>query len=123
MHTASETRRVRLELLITHHGSVANLNTALGWARTDPKLAQIRNANARPGRDKPYQMGDAMAREIETRLGLPLGLMDTYPTRAERLGGTDPMAKAMSVMEKMPEYQWPRVLQMLDIFAQPDSQQ
>ena len=79
MQTVSETRRNRLEALITKHGSVAELNTALGWSRTDPKLAQIRNANIRKGRAKPHQMGDAMAREIEEKLALQLGWMDTPP--------------------------------------------
>ena len=120
MQTASETRRARLEMLIKKHGSVAALNTALEWARTDPKLAQIRNANPRPGRDKPYQMGDAMARELEAKLGLEHGWMDTPPSYAELHDGSDPMAKAMAVMEHMPDYQWPKVLQMLDIFAQPE---
>ena len=121
MQTASETRRLRLELLIKKYGSAAELNTALGWARTDPKLAQIRNANPRPGRAKPYQMGDAMARQIETLLGLEHGLMDTPPSYAELNGEADPMAQAMAVMEHMPAYQWPKVLQLLDIFAQPDA--
>jgi hypothetical protein len=30
------------------------------------------------------------------------------------------MTQAMAVMENMPDYQWPKVLQMLDIFAQPE---
>ncbi len=83
MQTVSETRRNRLEMLIAKYGSVAELNTALGWVRTDPKLAQIRNANVRKGRAKPHQMGDAMAREIEERLVLPVGWMDTPPNSHE----------------------------------------
>lgn len=83
MQTSSEIRRTRLEMLIKKHVSVAELNTALNWPRTDPKLAQIRNANTRAGRAKPYQMGDAMAREIEDILGLEHGWMDTPPTYAE----------------------------------------
>ena len=66
-------------------------------------------------------MGDAMARDIEARLNLAHGWMDTAPSFAEVYGETDHRAKAMAVMEHMPEYQWPKVLQMLDIFAQPES--
>lgn len=56
------------------------MNVALGWSRTDPKLSQIKNANKRPGRGEAiYQMGDAMAREIEEKLGLARGWMDNLP--------------------------------------------
>lgn len=77
MQTVAETRRGRLEELIRRHGSIALLNEALHWPRTDPKITQIRNANLRSGRNKPYQMGDAMARQIEQALGLSRGWMDT----------------------------------------------
>lgn len=76
MKTVAETRRERLEELIRRHGSIAVLNEALQWPRTDPKLTQIRNANARTGRATGYQMGDAMARQIELTLGLSRGWMD-----------------------------------------------
>ena len=121
MQTASETRRARLEMLIKRFQTAAALNTALGWARTDPKLAQIRNANTRPGREKPYQMGDAMAREIEEKLGLERGWMDTPPTYAEMGGGPDQRALAMSVFESLPEDQWATALRLLDALAQPAS--
>lgn len=118
MLTSTEIRRERLQRLIDAHGSIAALNVALGWARTDPKLAQIRNANPRPGRDKPYQMGDAMAREIEEKLGLERGLMDTPITYAE-LHPDDRIAHAMRVMEAMPEWQRDQALKILDTLAQP----
>ncbi len=119
MHTSAETRRLRLEMLVKAHGSTAALNTALGWTRTDPKLAQIRNANIRPGRDKPYQMGDAMAREIETKLKLEHGWMDTPPSYAELHGESDPRAKAMQLMEDLPKDQWDTALRLLDALAKP----
>lgn len=119
MHTSAETRRIRLEMLIKRHGSVAALNTALAWARTDPKLAQIRNANTRPGRDKPYQMGDAMARELEKILHLEHGWMDTPPTHAELHGENDPRAKALAIIENLPADQWGVALRLLHALAQP----
>jgi hypothetical protein len=81
MQTVGETRRARLEELITSHGGlIANLNEALGYERNDTRLARIRNANVRTDRPgKIYQMGDAQAREIEERLGLERGWMDTPP--------------------------------------------
>ena len=119
MLTSSETRRVRLEMLIKQHGSAAALNTALGWSRTDPKLAQIRNANPRPGRDKPYQMGDAMARDIEETLNLERGWMDTPPTYAELHGEHDPRVQLMQAMEHLPPDQWPTALRLIDALAKP----
>lgn len=119
MQTVAETRVTRLEMLIKQHGSVAALNTALGWVRTDPKLAQIRNSNTRPGRKKPYQMGNGMARELEDTLGLERGWMDTPPSYAELHGEQDPRAQVMSLMESMPPDQWPTVLRLIDAFAQP----
>lgn len=119
MYTASETRRIRLEQLIKKFGSAAALNTALGWVRTDPKLAQIRNANPRPGRGKPYQMGDAMAREIEETLHLERGWMDTPPTLSEQFGHDDQRAMAMAVFEKLPKEDWGVALRLLDALTKP----
>lgn len=119
MQTASETRKTRLILLIKRFGSVAALNEALSWPRTDPKLTQIRNGHMRAGRDKPYQMGDAMAREIEEKLSLETGWMDTPPSYAELQGDDDPRAKVMLLMESMPPDQWPTAVRLLDALAQP----
>ena len=119
MQIVSETRRVRLEMLIKKHSSVAELNTALGWVRTDPKIAQIRNANIRSGRAKPHQMGDAMAREIEEKLSLGLGWMDTPPTYVELHGDQDPRTKVMLLMEAMPPDQWSTAVRLLGALAQP----
>lgn len=81
MQTVGETRRARLEELIQAHGGlIANLNEALGYERNDTRLARIRNANSRSDRPgKIFQMGDAQAREIEDRLALERGWMDTPP--------------------------------------------
>ncbi|MFZ2309619.1 MAG: hypothetical protein WAW73_09390 [Rhodoferax sp.] len=119
MQPVSETRKVRLEMLIKSHGSIAALNEAIGWVRTDPKLAQIRNGNVRSGRSKPHQMGDAMAREIETTLSLGLGWMDTPPSYAELHGEEDPRTKVLLLMESMPPDQWPTAVRLLDALAQP----
>jgi len=118
MQPVAETRRNRLEMLIERFGSAAALNTALGWARTDPKLAQIRNANPRPGRDKPYQMGDAMARQIEATLDLPNGWMDT-PPGDEYLPNDERIRRVVKVMEAMPGWQIDQALKIIDTIAEP----
>lgn len=119
MQTISETRRQRLELLIKKHGSIAEVNTAIGWARTDATLSLIRNAIKRKGRKTPFQMGDAMAREIEEALKLPEGWMDTKPSAFEQYGEHDPRVKAMQLLESMPPEQWHTAVRLLDALAQP----
>jgi hypothetical protein len=119
MQPVSETRRARLEMLIKRFRSIAELNTALSWTRTDPKLALVRNANKRQDRAKPHQMGDAMAREIEQKLSLALGWMDTPPSYTEMHGENDLRTKVMLLMEAMPPDQWPTAVRLLDALAQP----
>lgn len=120
MQTVHETRRQRLELLLKRYDSIAALNDALGWPRTDSRLSRIKNGNARTDRKgKVFQMGDGIAREIEDVLKLGSGWMDTPPTYAELHGENDPISKAldiMSVMEPEARYQ---ALRLLDALAQP----
>lgn len=120
MQTIAEIRRARLEQLIEQHGSIANLNVSLGWPRTDPKLAQIRNANTRPGRDKPYQMGDAMARELEEKLQLERGWMDNAPN-PYALPGDQRIATVVKIMEAMPEWQRDQAIKIVAAIAEPDN--
>lgn len=122
MLTIAETRRARLEMLIERHGGkIANLNAALGYERTATKLARLRNANVRHERNgKPYQMGDAQAREIEDKLGLERGWMDTPPGYAD-LGDTR-ISHALRIMEAMPEWKRDQAVKILDTLAQPPAE-
>lgn len=121
MQTVAETRRQRLAILVQRFGnSLAALNVALGLDRTDATLSQIRTQAPHSKTKKPRAMGDELARKIELALRLETGWMDTPPSYAEMHGQTDARAMAMAVMEAMPEDQWPKVLRMLDIFAQPE---
>jgi hypothetical protein len=79
MQTIDETRRQRLQILIDRHGTLAALNEALGLARTDATLSQIKNKSAHSKTGTPRCMGDPLARRIEEKLDLPLGWMDTPP--------------------------------------------
>lgn len=60
---------------------MANLCEALGYARNETaKLTRISNANLRHERGgTPYVMGSPMARDIEKKLSLDPGWMDTPP--------------------------------------------
>lgn len=105
MKTSAEIRRANLEQLLLLHGSIAELNVALGWPRTDPKISQIKNANKRPGRgDATYQMGDAMARELEEKLGLERGWMDNQQLHSYASSDEGRTAVGRSVSESVPTY-------------------
>lgn len=64
-------------------------------------------------------MGDPTAREIEEKLNLGLGWMDTPPTYAESHGEEDPRTKVMLLLEAMPPDQWPTAVRLLDALTQP----
>lgn len=119
MQTIAETRRARLEELIARHGGlIANLNEALGYERNDTRLARIRNANARTDRPgKVFQMGDPQAREIEEKLGLERGWMDTPPGYADL--SDQRISHVIKVMEAMPEWQREQAVKIVDTLAQP----
>lgn len=123
MQTVYETRRQRLEMLIKKHGAIADLNEALGWSRTDPRISRIRNANVRTDRDgKVFQMGDAMARGIETTLRLEEGWMDTPPNYADLSDNpNDPISKAVDLLQAMePEARY-QALRLLGALAEPSA--
>lgn len=121
VNTIDETRRIRLEMLIKRYGDkLANLNEALGYERTHSQLARIRNKNQRTDRPgKFYIMGDEQAREIEQKLSLAVGWMDTPPTYTELHGEDDPRTKVMLLMESMPPDQWATAVRLLDALTQP----
>jgi hypothetical protein len=119
MQTVHTTRVQRLEQLIDRYGSIAKLNEALGWVRTDSRLSRIRNQNQRTDREgKVFQMGDPMAREIEKTLNLDEGWMDTPPSYDLPTESPADKAKAMvAAMEPQQQYQ---ALRLLDAIAQPE---
>lgn len=119
MQTVFETRRQRLAKLVERFGSVAKLNTELGWEVTNARLYQIHNRSIRSDRGTPFEMGDTTAREIEEKLSLGLGWMDTPPSYAELHGEEDPRAKVLLLMEAMPPDQWATVVRLVDAVAQP----
>lgn len=120
MQTISETRLIRLQMLVKKHGeSLANLNEALGLDRTDATLSQIRTKAPHSKTGKPRVMGDELARKIEDKLLLGHGWMDTPPSYAELHGEEDPRTKVMLLMEGMPPDQWATVVRLVDAIAQP----
>lgn len=119
MQTVEETRRERLQILIKKEGSLSALLEKLGLARTEnSRLSRIANANIRHDRGgKPYVMGSPMAREIEQKLNLPTGWMDTPPSSIEEHGMTPPlerMAALFAVMEPEMQYKVVRMVAALN---------
>jgi len=121
MESVEETRRIRLQMLVKKHGGMANLCETLGYARTETAtMTRILNANIRHDRGgKPYNMGSPMARQIEQKLSLDHGWMDTPPTCAELHGNEDPRTKVMQLMEAMPPDQWATIVRLVDALSQP----
>lgn len=121
VNTIDETRRARLEMLIKRFGGkLADLNEALGYERTHSQLARIKNKNQRSDRPgKFFVMGDDQAREIERKLSLDVGWMDTPPSYTELHGEDDPRTKVMLLMEAMPPEQWSTAVRLLDALTQP----
>jgi hypothetical protein len=107
-------------MLVKKHKSMANLCELLGYARNETAtLTRILNANIRHDRGgKPYNMGSPMAREIEEKLSLGLGWMDTPPSYAELHGEEDPRTKVLLLMETMSPDQWSTAVRLLDAIAQ-----
>lgn len=125
MKTVEQTRRDRLQMLVQRHGGeregMANLCEALGMARNNTAgLTRILNANIRHERDgEAYEMGSKKAREIEQKLGLEHGWMDTPPTYAELHGEPDIISKALTMLEAMEPQARYQALRLLDALAQP----
>lgn len=125
MKTVEETRRERLQLLVNQHGGdkdgMANLCEALGMARNNTAgLTRILNANVRHEREgETYEMGSKKAREIEQKLNLPVGWMDTPPSLAEQFGQSEPLDRLATLMAAMePDMQY-RVVRMVAALSQP----
>jgi hypothetical protein len=121
MQTVFETRRTRLGMLVKQHGSVAKLNRALGWEETNARLYQIHNKSVRADRGTMYELGDTTAREIEEKLKLPIGWMDTPPTYAELDGDNDPRAMIQHMVQEMPPEDWPTALRLLSALKKPEA--
>lgn len=104
MQTIDETRRQRLQQLLDEHGTLAALNEALGLARTDATLSQIRNKSAHSRTGTPRCMGDPLARRIEEKLNLPLGWMDTPPSAEDKALANQQPQPPHFVAEASPVY-------------------
>jgi len=76
MKTTGEIRRDNLIALRNEFGSIAALNDALGRRRIDTTLAALIRGDIDPKTGKRRAVGTAIARDIEKKLGKPVGWMD-----------------------------------------------
>lgn len=121
MQTISETRLVRLKMLIKRYNDkLADLNEAIGLVRTDSTLSQINNQSVHSTTGTPRSMGDVLARRIEKALNLERGWMDTPPTYAE-LAGDDRQAQMLLAMENIPADLWPTAQRLLAALEKPEA--
>lgn len=64
-------------------------------------------------------MGDETAREIEQKLGLEEGWMDTPPSLSEQFGHSEPLDRMAALMAAMePEMQY-KVVRLVAAMAEP----
>ena len=121
MQTISETRLVRLKMLIKRYNDrLADLNEAIGLVRTDSTLSQINNQSAHSKTGTPRAMGDVLARRIEQALNLERGWMDTPPSYAE-LDGDERQAQMLLAMENIPADLWPTARRLLAALEKPEA--
>lgn len=122
MQTVFETRRARLKMLVEKYGSIANVNRALEWEETNGRLYQIHNRSIRSDRGTPYEMGDPTAREIEKKLKLDEGWMDTPPTFEEldpdpRIANLLSIARSLKATNRNDELE--HLVEISHTFAEP----
>lgn len=117
MVTVEETRRSKLQLLVKQYG-MADLCEKLGYARNETAgLTRIANGNIRHERGTMYVMGSPMAREIESKLDLPRGWMDTPISFSELQELSDKRSAILQVMEKVPADKWDIAIRLLNALA------
>lgn len=99
MQTVEVTRREKLAVLIQEAGSQAVLSEKI--EKAPAQISQWLNASINSKTGKPRVMSNAIAREIEAKIGKPQGWMD-QPINGAREGGGNEAASIN--LENNPEY-------------------
>lgn len=76
MRSVNDVRRENLIVLRERFKTIAGLNLALGRSKTDSTISQIINGVKDTRSGNPKNLGDRLARDIETKLSLGYGWMD-----------------------------------------------
>lgn len=80
MKTSDEIRRAHLVKIAADLGSIVNLNRALGRKERDATFSQIITGAVDSKTGKQKHLGLELARDIETKLSLERGFLDTDPS-------------------------------------------
>ena len=119
MKTVGEIRHGNLLLLLEEFQSAETLAELVDSSPI--YISQLRNKAPDSKTKKPRQIGDDMARKLETKCGKEVGWMDhehpllTY--RQERIN------HAISAMENMEDWQLDQAIKIVDTIAQPIAKQ
>lgn len=115
MKTVAEIRHDNLLLLLDEIGTAEALATLV---ESSPiYISQLRHKAVDSKTKKPRQIGDALARKLESRCGKEVGWMDhehlQLSYRQERIN------HAIAAMEQMEDWQLDQTIKIVDTIAQP----
>lgn len=118
MKTIAEIRLENLLLLIEELGSAEALAARVNSSAV--YMSQLKNRAPDSKTKKPRQIGDPLARKMESCCGKELGWMDhEHPRLTYR---QQRIEHAHLVMEAMSDYELDRAVKIIDTIAQPDPQ-
>ena len=117
-----ENRRIKIGLIKKKFRHWTDLNLALDWDATNPRLSRIFSGSVKSDTKKPYILGEISARHIEKKLNLPVCWLDLPATYADLNGTADPSIQALKVMEAIPQDKWPLAINLLKTLATDSAQ-
>jgi hypothetical protein len=119
MKTIAEIRLDNLLLLIEEVGSAEALASKVNSSAV--YISQLKNRAPDSKTKKPRQIGDPLARKMESACGKERGWMDhEHPLLTHRQKRIE---HAHLVMESMSDYELDRAVKIIDTIAQPDPRQ
>jgi len=119
MKTIAEIRLDNLLLLIEELGSAEALASKVNSSAV--YISQLKNRAPDSKTKKPRQIGDPLARKMESSCGKERGWMDhEHPLLTPR---QKRVKHAHLVMESMSDYELDRAVKIIDTIAQPDPRQ
>lgn len=119
MKTIAEIRLENLELLVEEFETADAVAERCGTSAV--YLSQIRNQAKDSKTGKPRQIGDPLARKLETGCDKEIGWMDHQaPPRSYRSAR---IQHAVAVMEHMEDWQLDQAIKIVDTIAQPPQRQ
>jgi len=110
MKTIAEIRHGNLLRLITEMGSQEAIAAACETSQV--YISQLVNKTPDAKNGRPRQIGDAMARKLESGCNKPEGWMDNEP-----MAYNTHISQVLNIMENMPAYQQEQTLNIVSALA------